>query len=591
MTFRCRMLALPALAGLFLGMLREQPLLSLLSLSVLLWLLSEACYFCWRLWIELPRLTVQRTINGRTDSAGVLWAGRTVIVTVRMTMRSLSMSPFVLLKDVLPENLELIPIPVGLPPHLANQPSEILSPASVSGSELLLKSRVRDVQWSYAVRVRAPGEVTWPGVRIQLEDSQRFFRVRRFIKLSQTFRVLPGYAAPVDPKPQLKRLNAIPQHGIHRLQRSGMGSELLDLREYVPGDPPKSIAWKASARRDLLMTRQYESDVPVRLQLFVDGSYSTRVGGFGCRLLDQMTYVAASVARSSISAGDPVGLVLLDEQRYERLPSLTGERGFYRLLNSLADFSTVAMPTPQRLTAAMMSAAISICGERFPELLDDQINLVPFTLFPLWPRHRRSFHERCRLAAVLARINRLSVMDQVRLIHDDAWMGIMVQRFLTQSGVAWMDPVIRNPTAGFSDAGPRLESLGNALIQSVGHARDHEVFVVMADLLECAPAISYLLPAVKTVLARHHRLAFVCPSLTFQRPAAASPTIKSDSVDDLMLVAEQSRVRDLSDRLRRELGRLGARVSFAGEPEAIRLIHSEIDLARTGRVSSRSAVR
>ena len=149
MTFRSRLLALPALAGLFLGMLREQPLLSLLSLSVLLWLLSEACYFCWRLWIELPRLTVHRTINGRTDSGGVLWAGRTVIVTVRMTMRSFSMSPLVLLKDVLPENLELIPFPAGLPPQSAIQPSEILSPASVTGSELLLKSRVGEVQWSY----------------------------------------------------------------------------------------------------------------------------------------------------------------------------------------------------------------------------------------------------------------------------------------------------------------------------------------------------------------------------------------------------------------------------------------------------------
>ena len=69
-----------------------------------------------------------------------------------------------------------------------------------------------------------------------------------------------------------KRFNLLPPPGIHRLRRPGSGSELLDLRDYRPGDPPKRIAWKASARRDKLITRELESEVPIRCTLFVDAS-------------------------------------------------------------------------------------------------------------------------------------------------------------------------------------------------------------------------------------------------------------------------------------------------------------------------------
>jgi uncharacterized protein (DUF58 family) len=38
------------------------------------------------------------------------------------------------------------------------------------------------------------------------------------------------------------------------------------------------IAWKPSARRDRLITKEYESDVPVRCVLFLDASNGARVG-------------------------------------------------------------------------------------------------------------------------------------------------------------------------------------------------------------------------------------------------------------------------------------------------------------------------
>ncbi len=600
MTARGRWMILPAMIGLFLGVLQRTPELSLLSLSVLLWLAAEWTLFFWRVRVELPRLQIERLVNGHSEPTGRLWAGRTATIVVKVTLKpgrfsvvrtptsELAMrpdvgvrttgrtiptgclSPVVLIHDVVPENIEVL--------------SRNHADQRLSGNQFELRFRTSAVTLEYHVRVLAAGEVTLPGVRLRLQDAQGFFLAERFINLPQTFRVLPAFAAAGDVQPLVKRANSLPQHGIHRLQRSGLGSELLELREYVAGDPPKAIAWKVSARRDKLMTRQYESEVPVRMQLFVDGSMETRLGGFGRRLLDQMTYVAASVARVAISVGDPVGAMLFDERETRRLPPLTGERGFYRLLDALAEFSiNPVAPPPPLLSPRMISAAMSLAGERFPELLDHRVNQVPFTIRPILPRSRRRFREQFLLAGVLAEVFQLSAAQQVRLVHDSSYLSEHIQRFLDQSGVAWMEPVMDDEDQQAAHHA-RIELLSDSLVKAVSHARDNEVFVVLANLLEHASEIQHLLPAVKMALGRHHRVAFVCPSPTFRRPTTASTIHKSNSIDDLMAAAEQIQMREHAAKLHRKLRRLGATVTCSGEQEAIHLVLSEMEIARSGRV-------
>lgn len=595
MTSRARWLMIPALVGLILGTLREQSVLSLLSLSLLLWLAAEWFLFWWRVRFGLPRLILERTVNGRTGNGGILWVGRPNTVRVEVRARSGRLSPLLLIRDVLPENLELIArSDSDVPPgrdlksplgqekdavSVANDPREANQPAN----QLILVVSSRECAFTYRVRARAAGRVSFPGLTVILQDAHGFFRAERFVPVPQTFRVLPGYADAGKSRPLVKRINALSQHGIHRLQRSGMGSELLELREYVVGDPPKSIAWKVSARRDKLMTRQYESEVPVRVQLFLDGSFGTRVGGFGRRLLDQMTFAAASITRAATLSGDPVGAILFDERGQRRIPFSSGERGFYAILEALADFCDRIAPPPHALTAELHNAAISICGERFPELLEERINQVPFTIFPLLPWNRRRFHERCRLANVMASIYRLSPTKQVQLIYDDSLMAVCLQHFLSRSGLSWMAPIVAPRGRSLQDGLPRMKLLSEALTLAVARARDNEVFVVMADLLDCAPGISHLMPAVRTALARHHRVAFVCPSPNFLRPTVESTQPASMSVDDLLLAADQIRSRELGLRLKRELTRVGASVAFSGEQNAIRIVLSEMEIARTGR--------
>src|SRR5207247_11330162 len=127
------------------------------------------------------------------------------------------------------------------------------------------------------------------------------------------YRVLPPLADVRGHRPTVKRHNLLPSPGVHRLHRAGSGSELLDLRDYLPGDPPKTIAWKVSARRDRLITKEFESEVPLRCTLFVDASQSVRVGPRGQNALARLIDVAPAVAQGNSAHRDLTGLCLLAE--------------------------------------------------------------------------------------------------------------------------------------------------------------------------------------------------------------------------------------------------------------------------------------
>ena len=108
MTARSRWLVLLGISGFGLGILRNQNALAWSSLTILVWLFAEWLWFYWRVWRELPGLQFTRQVNGRTEPTGLVWCGRTIKVSVEMTSGNRRQSPVLVIRDCLPENLELV---------------------------------------------------------------------------------------------------------------------------------------------------------------------------------------------------------------------------------------------------------------------------------------------------------------------------------------------------------------------------------------------------------------------------------------------------------------------------------------------------
>lgn len=67
--------------------------------------------------------------------------------------------------------------------------------------------------------------------------------------------------------------------GIHRSGRSGSCPEFREFRAYVPGDEPRRIDWRASARSDSVLLRLREEESNLRAKIILDSSRSMAFRG------------------------------------------------------------------------------------------------------------------------------------------------------------------------------------------------------------------------------------------------------------------------------------------------------------------------
>lgn len=519
--------------------------------------------FEWRLWYRWPKYVVEREINGRpSQSISTLYAGRSFTVTLEINARAGAVAPDVFMRDLLPDNLIL---------------------ASGSSTHVVYDS-LPLVRYVYRGNCPVAGRMSFFGLHFQFRDAYGLFLAERVYREQQAFRVLPAMGQPNEIRPAIKRVNSIPQHGIHQLRRAGLGSELRDLREYQPGDPPKSIAWKVTARRGKLMTRQYDSEVPVRVTLLLDASGNVQAGELGNRPVDRLISIAAAIAQAAVSVGDTVGLVLLRDTLQQRLRPAGGDRAFYLVLESLAEFSQTGPAEMESLSADVLNYATTCACQRYPELLVPKLHEAPFHIFPLWPGKRKKLFQRRQLATVLSEVYRLTPTQFLELVHDEQALARQLVPWLTNMGCGLRlfrhDPVT-------SPAVPRFDALAKELARAVAYANDNELFVVLADLQATDQELETLFSATKVALSRHHRVTFICTSplpndIDFNPPK---------TVDEVYAQISQRDASRQAKSLRRSFRRLGAKFAFAQESSVVAAVMAEAELAGSGRFIARNALR
>ncbi len=90
----------------------------------------------------------------------------------------------------------------------------------------------------------------------------------------------------------------------HSRPRRGRGHELHNLREMRPGDDPRLVHWRVSARTGVTMTREMEAEAPVDVRLVLEGR-----GSGDAAHLERALSRAASLAVHFLRAGASVELV------------------------------------------------------------------------------------------------------------------------------------------------------------------------------------------------------------------------------------------------------------------------------------------
>jgi uncharacterized protein (DUF58 family) len=123
--------------------------------------------------------------------------------------------------------------------------------------------------------------------------------------------------------------------GDYRTLFRGEGIDVVDLREYQPGDDLRHIDWNVTARTDVPHVREYVEDREVTAWLLLDRSASMDFGPVERRKQLVLTEVAATVAQLLARGGNQIGAVLFDTDVEEVIPPGHGRNQVLRIVSRL----------------------------------------------------------------------------------------------------------------------------------------------------------------------------------------------------------------------------------------------------------------
>lgn len=125
--------------------------------------------------------------------------------------------------------------------------------------------------------------------------------------------------------------------GQYRSSFRGQGLDFDDFREYLPGDEPRFIDWKVTARTGTPYVRKFHEEREQALLLAVDASASMRYGSSAAAdsKLEYAARIAAVLAWSAVQNGDKVGLLLFGCQPHFYLPPAKGMKQCLRIVREI----------------------------------------------------------------------------------------------------------------------------------------------------------------------------------------------------------------------------------------------------------------
>ncbi len=137
------------------------------------------------------------------------------------------------------------------------------------------------------------------------------------------------------------RENRLAQLGIRRSRIVGQGREFERLRDYIPDDSPRDIDWKATARRGILTTREYDVERSQNIMVLLDAGRTMASatvepdGTLGITKLDCAINASVLLAHVAAESNDRIGMYCFAKGPVAFLPAGKGASQSTRLLDAL----------------------------------------------------------------------------------------------------------------------------------------------------------------------------------------------------------------------------------------------------------------
>lgn len=194
------------------------------------------------------------------------------------------------------------------------------------------------VKFSYVLEPKVRGEYAIGPLSIIVKDRLGFNSLERIVPDSVTdILIYPPYD-------DIKRIEILGSkrslqlnYGAQRSKQKGLGSEFYGMRKYVYGDQFRLIDWKASARHQKLIVKEYESERDVTIMILVDSSETMAGGAIENTKFEYAIRACMLLTKVALTRRDNVGVYTFsDKKNFKFLKPNGGDDHFYQVLDFVA---------------------------------------------------------------------------------------------------------------------------------------------------------------------------------------------------------------------------------------------------------------
>ncbi len=161
---------------------------------------------------------------------------------------------------------------------------------------------------SYQLNPQQRGDLPFNGVYLSLRSPWGCWQQPRFMPLPKTVRVYPNFAA-ITKYALFATENRLGQLGIRKRQRRGEGLEFHQLREYQQGDVLRQVDWKATARYNKLISREYQEERDQQVIFLIDCGRRMLAKDGELSHFDHMLNAVLLLSYVALRQGDALGLM------------------------------------------------------------------------------------------------------------------------------------------------------------------------------------------------------------------------------------------------------------------------------------------
>jgi uncharacterized protein (DUF58 family) len=211
----------------------------------------------------------------------------------------------------------------GIPQDLAATPEFIAGVSKAGTSETI----------AYTVHPYRRGEYEWQGIYVRQLSCWGLAWHQWRVDAAQTVAVYPDL---VGLKALSIKLTLQSTGAMRQKKKRGMGTEFSELREYNIGDDPRSIDWKATARRNRPLIRVLEPEQEQTVIILLDRGRLMTANIQGYKRFDFGLNATLSLALTAIQRGDRVGVGVFDRYLTTWMPPQQGQNHFSRILDRVS---------------------------------------------------------------------------------------------------------------------------------------------------------------------------------------------------------------------------------------------------------------